>query len=143
MSRTNVEIWRANFDGQLAALAAGAKPEDTIEHMAKIWDPDVELDATDATALDLKETYHGADGARQFWREWFSAWETFQVEYELRDAGESVVMLIEMRMRGRSTGIDVPIGKFAWIAKFRDGLIVHAKIYMRQAEALAAAGLNG
>jgi hypothetical protein len=47
-----------------------------------------------------------------------------------------------MRMRGRSTGIEVPFGKFAWVNTFRDGLIVHVKLYMSQSEALEAVGLR-
>jgi ketosteroid isomerase-like protein len=125
----------------LAQLGAGSAPEETISTMAEIWDPRVELDATDADALDLNGVYRGADEARQFWQEWFSAWETLSFDYELVDAGECVVMLVDMRMRGRSTGIEVPFGKFAWVSRFRDGLLVHAKLYMSQSEALGASGL--
>ena len=84
--------------------------------------------------------YRGADAVRQFWQQWFSAWETIQFDYELIEAGERVVALLDMRMRGRSSGIEVPFGKFAWVARFRDGLLVHVKLYMRQREALEAAG---
>ncbi len=44
-------------------------------------------------------------------------------------------------MRGRSTGIEVPFGKFAWVSTFRDGLAVHVKLYRSQSEALEASGL--
>jgi len=64
------------------------------------------------------------------------------LDYELIDAGERVVALMEMTMRGRSTGIEVPFGKFAWVGTFRDGLLVYAKVYTSQAEALEAAGLS-
>ena len=142
MSQVNVEIWRANVDALLAQLTAGSSPEGTISTLAEIWDPRVELDATDAPALDLNRVYRGADEARQFWQEWFSAWETLSFDYELLDAGERVVMLVDMQMRGRSTGIEVPFGKFAWVSTFTDGLIVHTKLYMNQSEALEAADLS-
>jgi hypothetical protein len=141
MSEENVEIWRENLEAQLAALAAGTSPEATISEMAKIWDPEIELDASNSTVLDLKRLYRGADQVRQFWQEWFSAWETVQYDYELLDAGERVVML-ELKMRGRATGIEMPFGKFAWVSTFKDGMAVHVKLYMRQAEALEAAGLR-
>lgn len=137
----NVEIWRANIEGQLAELTAGTSPEATISKMAELWDPEIELDATEAAALDLNNVYRGVDAVRQFWQEWFSAWETLHFDYELLDAGERVVMLLDMRMRGRSTGIEMPFGKFAWIATFRNGLVVHVNLYMSQSEALEAAGL--
>jgi ketosteroid isomerase-like protein len=140
MSQENVEIWRASLDRQLAALAAGRSPEATIAEMAEIWDPEIELDASEAPVLDLNRVHRGRDAVRRFWQEWFSAWETLQYDYELIDAGESVVMLLELTMRGRATGIEVPFGKFAWITRFKDGLVVHVKLYMNQAEALEAAG---
>jgi hypothetical protein len=43
-------------------------------------------------------------------------------------------------MRGRSTGIEVPLGKHAFVSTFRDGLMVHSKLYMSQSEALEASG---
>ena len=142
MSQENVEIWRANVEALLAQLAAGATPESTISTMAEIWHPQVELDATDANAIDLRGIYRGPGEAREFWQEWFSAWETLSWDYEVLDAGERVVMLLDMRMRGRSTGIEIPFGKLAWVSTFRDGLIVRAKLYMSQADALEACGLN-
>jgi hypothetical protein len=110
MSQVNLEIWRASLDTMLAQLGAGSTPEETISTMAAIWDPRVELDATDADALDLNGVYRGADEARQFWQEWFSAWETLSFDYELIDAGECVVMLVDMRMRGRSRASKSPLG---------------------------------
>ena len=141
MSQENVEIWRANVERQLAAMAAGEDPEATIADMAEIWDPHVELDSTDGPVLDISQVYRGSEACQQFWREWFSAWETQVFDYELLDAGDRVVMLLELMMRGRTTGIETTFGKFAWVTTFKDGLIVHVKLYMDQAEALRAAGL--
>ncbi|MGC1799612.1 MAG: hypothetical protein WA701_04430 [Solirubrobacterales bacterium] len=45
-------------------------------------------------------------------------------------------------MRGRSTGIEVSLGKHAFVTTFKDGLMVHTKLYMSQSEALEAAGLR-
>jgi SnoaL-like domain len=91
--------------------------------------------------LDTIGVYRGVEAVRQWWREWFAAWEALQFEYELVDAGDRVVWLLDVRMRGRSTGIEVPLGKHAWVATFREGLIVHQKLYMSQSEALKAVGL--
>ena len=49
--------------------------------------------------------------------------------------------LIDQRMRGRSSGIDVPLGKYAHVYTFKDRLIVHWKLYTSQSEALKAVGL--
>jgi hypothetical protein len=142
MSQENVEIWRASIERQLADFEAGIDPEATVAEMAEIWDPEIELDATESGVLDLNSIFRGADAVRDFWHGWFSAWETVHYDYELVDAGDSVVMLLELVMRGRSTGIEMPFGKFAWVSRFKDGLVVHVKLYMSQAEALEAAGLS-
>jgi len=57
MSQENLEIWRAQLERQREALSAGASPEDTISEMAKIWDPEVELDASGAAVLDIEGLY--------------------------------------------------------------------------------------
>ena len=109
---------------------------------AELLDPEVERDASDNFALDIGGVYQGPEGVRQFWRDWLAAWETVQFEYELVDAGRPRVALIDQRMRGRSTGIEAPFGKYAHVYTFSDGLIVHWKLYMSQSEALEAAGLS-
>jgi DNA-binding CsgD family transcriptional regulator len=38
--------------------------------------------------------------------------------------------------------VEMPFGKVAWAYTFRDGLIVHQKLYMSQSEALEAVGLS-
>ena len=42
----------------------------------------------------------------------------------------------------RVQSIEVPFGKFAWVSTFKDGLIVHIKLYMSPSEALEAAGIS-
>ena len=143
MSQENVEIVRALSEGDFMARTSGEfDPEATISRMAEHWDPEIELDASETPALDISGIYRGADAARQWWREWYAAWEALRFEYELVDAGDRVVMLFDMRMRGRTTGIEVPSGKSAWVITFRDGLMVHLKLYLSQSEALEAVGLS-
>lgn len=133
MSRENVELLRVAFENFLAGKS---------EFGAELLDPEIEWDATESPALDVRGVYRGPEAVRQFWRDWLTAWETVQFEYELLDAGDRVVALIDQRMRGRATGIEVPFGKYAHVYTFKDGLIVHWKGYMSQAEALEAVGLS-
>jgi len=107
-----------------------------------ILHPDIVWDASDSSIFDISRVYHGHEGVAEFWREWLGAWETVEFEYELVDAGNQVVALVDQRMRGRSTDIEVPLGKYAHLYTFRDGLIVHWKLYESQAAALEAAGLR-
>jgi hypothetical protein len=67
---------------------------------------------------------------------------TLQFEYELVDARDRIVVLLDLRMRGRSTGMEVAVGKFAFVTTFRDGLIVGSKVYTSQSEALEAVALS-
>src|SRR5690349_17840874 len=74
MSQENVERLREAFDNFLAGKS---------EWGAELLDPNVEWDGTNALIFDIDRVYHGQEGVRQYWREWLSAWETVQFEYEL------------------------------------------------------------
>jgi hypothetical protein len=143
MSQENVELWRESIEDIRAGISSSGKfdREDTISKLTELCGPEIELDTSEGPALDASGVFHGIEAARQFWREWFDAWEALQFEYELVDAGERAVWLLDLRLRGRSTGIEVPFGKHAWVAAFRNGLIVQQKLYMSQTEALKAVGL--
>jgi hypothetical protein len=109
----------------------------------EFFDPDIEWDASEIPVLDLSGVYRGMEAVRQYWRAWFAAWETFPYEFEVIDAGDRVVALFDhQRMRGRSTGIEVPVPNYATVMTFRHGLCVHWKLYTNQSEALAAVGLS-
>jgi ketosteroid isomerase-like protein len=133
MSQQNVERLRAAFDNFLAGRRAWG---------AELVHPEVEWDASDLV-FDLSGVYHGAEAVQRYWRDWLAAWETVQFEYELIGVADCVVALIDQRMRGRSSGIEVPLGKYAHVYTFKDGLIVHWKLYATQSEALEAVGLAG
>jgi len=133
MSRENVERLRVAYEAFLAGSS---------DFGVELLDPEVEWDASESGVPDNSGIYRGVEGVQQFWREWLSAWDTVQFEYELIEARDRVVALIDQRMRGRSTGIEVPLGKYAHVYTFRDDLIVHWKLYVSQSDALAAAGLS-
>lgn len=133
MSQENVERLRGAFEDFLAGKS---------EFGADLLDPGIEWDSSELSVLDISGVYRGIPSVRQFWREWLAAWETVQFEYQMVDAGDSVVVLIDQWMRGRSTGIDVPLGKYAQVYTFRDGVVVHWKVYTSQSEALEAVGLS-
>ena len=136
-----MELWRAQIEVLRGGLRE-ADREDALAKMSESWDPEIEWDASGAGLPDIDGIYRGKGAVRGFWREWLAAWETIEFDYELLDAGDRVVMLLDQRMRGRYTGIEMPIGKYAQVARFRNGLMVHWKLYMSQAEALKAAGLS-
>jgi hypothetical protein len=141
MSQENVEAWRASIEDMLSCTG-----EDEIEawitRAAALWHPDIEWDLSAGGVLDLGGVYRGRDAVIGFWRAWLAAWETVVFDYELVDAGDRVVVLIDQqRMRGRSSGIEVALGTYAQVATFRDGLMVHWRPYASHSEALEAVGL--
>jgi ketosteroid isomerase-like protein len=140
MSQQDVEVFRAYHDALLRSTEEGLDPEAAISRMAEFWDPEVEYDMSESPWFDIGGVYRGTEAVRQLWRQWLAAWGTLQFDYELVDAGDRVVVLLDTRTRGRSTGIEVPLGNSAFVTTFRDGLIVHNKLYMSHSEALAAVG---
>jgi len=139
VSQENVELFRTQIEGFLAGGDLGR--EDRLK-LGDLYHPEIEWDASEVPVPDIAGVYRGRDSVLGFWREWLSAWESLQFEYELVDAGDRVVMLVDQRMRGRSTGIEVSFGRYAQVATFRDGLMVHWQFYLSQSEALEAVGLS-
>jgi ketosteroid isomerase-like protein len=130
----NVELVGSAFENVLAGRS---------EWGAELLDRDVVWDASEFEEIpDIGGVHRGPEAVRKFWRDWLSAWETVQFDYELVEAGDHVVALIDQRMRGRSTGIEVPFGKYAHVYTFKEGLIVRWKAYRDDSEALKAVGLS-
>src|SRR2546429_9676864 len=101
MSQENVELLRASIGDFLAGTSESDR-EDMLTKIAEGWDPEIDLDASEAPVLDISGVYRGTDAVRQFWREWLAAWETIRFDYDLGDAGDRVVIRVDMRMRGGS-----------------------------------------
>ncbi|HTQ67480.1 MAG TPA: nuclear transport factor 2 family protein [Solirubrobacteraceae bacterium] len=142
MSQENVELVRVYFEETARASGEDFDPDTTISRMAEFWDAGIEWDTRGAPVLEIAGVYRGIEDARKWCREWFTAWEALHFECEVIDAGERAVTLLDLRMRGRSSGIEVALGKHAWVTTFRDGLMVRNKLYMSQSDALKAVGLS-
>lgn len=143
MSRENIELARRALED----FIAGKSEFDTQGRLIKLageeqWHPDIELEVPEAVVPEMKGVFHGKDAVRRWWAEWLGAWEAVKLEYELLDAGDRIVALIDQRMRGRSTGIEVSRGRYAQVGTYRDGLLVHWRFYDNQSEALRATGLG-
>ena len=141
MSQENVERYRAMLEGFMEA-SRSSDWESWLATLPQGLDPEVEWDARGVGMPDLTGLYRGPEAVVEWWRRWLEAWEAVEFdEFHLLDAGDRVVLLVDQRMRGRATGIEVPVGKYAHVTTFKDGLIVHWRSYSSQARALAAAGL--
>ena len=65
MSQGNVEIYRRYIED---VIAGEFDAEAAISKMAEHWDPEIELDASEAPALDLSGVMRGREAARAGWR---------------------------------------------------------------------------
>ena len=71
------------------------------------YDPEVEYDVTRAGISGVMEhtVYHGHDGVRRLFREWYEAWDSVDdVLEELIDAGNDVVSVVTIRGLGGRAG---------------------------------------
>jgi ketosteroid isomerase-like protein len=135
MSRENVET--------LQRVRAAWDANDLDAFLAEA-DPEVEWHTALERALEGSgSTYRGHDGVRRAWDEYRGeAWGGFtsQVQ-EIRDLGESVLLLGHLDVTGRTTGIELS-QEFGQLVTFRGGKILRSQDFLSHAEALEAAGLE-
>ena len=135
MSQENVEVV------QRAVEAWNADDLDAFKaelHADLEWHPSIEPGLEGTATI-----YRGHDGARKAWREYRGeAWERLTSRpQEVRDLGESVLLLGRIEFTARMTGIEFSqeIGE---LFEFRGGKIVRARDFLTHADALEAAGLS-
>jgi ketosteroid isomerase-like protein len=131
MSQENVEVVRRGFEHLTA----------TGEPLWEVLDPHVEW-VIDPTGL-LAGTYRGHEGVKIFLQRLMEAFDRAEFEIDrLVDVGESVLVLGRVRTHGKGSGVTAEQA-VGWVTRVRQGLIVSARVYFRQAEALEAVGLSG
>jgi ketosteroid isomerase-like protein len=92
--------------------------------------------------LSERQVYEGAQGADDFFAEWGSAWDDWEVEIEaLHDLGDKVLAIVKQRGRSKLTGIPAEM-LMAMLWTFRDGKYTRMEMYPDPAEALKAVGLE-
>jgi ketosteroid isomerase-like protein len=136
MSQENVETVRRGLEAWNA---------DDLDAFLAELDPDMERHPSIEPALEGGETaYRGLDGARKAWDDYRGggAWErlTIQVQ-EIRDLGESVLVLGHADLTARTTGMRFheEVGS---LMTFRGGKVLSSRDFLGHAKALEAAGLR-
>jgi len=135
MSEENVEMIRDVYERAAARDKANA--------IVTVCDPEIELDVSRAGWGDLtgQELYHGHDGLRTLFTDWYGAWEDYQDHLEeLIDAGDKVVALVTSRGRGRASGVPVAL-KTPAVWTIQNGKISRVAWFQSPEQALEAAGL--
>ena len=93
--------------------------------------------------IGFDPVYVGHEGVRRFWREWLSAWETINFEYEeFIDAGDRVVVVLRARLRGRTSGMELDLPSYVQMWTVRRGKVSEMEFFPSRAEALEEIGLS-
>ena len=137
MSEENVEVVRRVYE------AAAGRDTETI---LALYDPAVELDVSRLMVSggggSTEGVYVGHDGLRSLFRDWYEAYESIDYDYEqLTDAGENVIAVVNRKVRGRSSGVEVE-QRVALVWTVRDRKVIRVVWFLAEGEALEAAGLS-
>jgi ketosteroid isomerase-like protein len=131
---------RSDRNVQLFRKALAAWNRGGIDSLLAFFDEGIEVYDPD---LPDGGTFNGHEGVRRILSQILEGFEVLEVrDYELLPAGERVVGLIHTYGRGARDGIEVEI-RDAHTWTFRDGKVVHWRLYLDRKEALADAGLDG
>jgi ketosteroid isomerase-like protein len=135
MSRENVDAFERAID---------AYNRGDVDAFLSVFDPAAEWHTlTQAVFGGQSTVYRGHEGIRRFVREVDEALADVRAECaEIRDLGERIVAVGQLRGRGRSSGAaaETPIG---WVVDFADGKVVRMRDYLDPDEALEAARKTG
>jgi ketosteroid isomerase-like protein len=104
--------------------------------------PDIEWVSAIAQRVEGAEAvYRGISGLRRFWEEWHGVWDFRLDATEIRDLGDSALVLGRISATGRASGVDTE-GPLALVVTFEDALVVRMRSFPTTDEALEAAGLS-
>ena len=115
-----------------------------VEAWLEYLDPEVELHWTLFAMLGGGATvFRGHEGVREYLRDLDEAFAEFQIAEisEIRDLGERVLAVGQLRGRGRDSGAEVE-SPVAYVVEFKNGRIIRMDDFFDPKEALEAAGLR-
>jgi ketosteroid isomerase-like protein len=135
MSQENVEAVRRAYEAWNA---------DDLDAFLDELDPEGEWHPSIEPALEGGETVlRGYDDVRKAWDDYRGgAWERMRGRIqEVRDLGESVVVLGHIHLTARTTGLEFS-QEVGQLITFRGGKILRSQDFLSHTEALEAAGLR-
>jgi ketosteroid isomerase-like protein len=134
MSEQNVQVVRRAFD---------AYTRGDIDAVLRLCAHDIVItQAPEVPGVPPRLTGH--DGVLEAFGLWPEQWDDYRVRIErvVADPGEYVVVATRQSGRGKQSGVEVEAG-FTFLFAVRDGKIAEWRIFVRESQALAAAGLGG
>jgi ketosteroid isomerase-like protein len=142
MSQHNVEIVREVMSMADAALNSdpGESLEDLTQRLDKLVATDAQIDMS--RRVFNPDVYQGRAGLLRLLEEIREVWDEFRVTPErFVDAGDRVVVVENIRGRGKTSGVQVE-ARSASIWTLRDDRVVHMQTRYQPQEALEAVGLG-
>jgi ketosteroid isomerase-like protein len=133
MSNENVEVVRAAF----VAFERG-----DMDGVLRLCDEHIEV--TQPPELpDVSPRQQGHAGVLEAFAIWPEQWDDYRVEIlRVEEVGEHVLVTTLQQGRGKDSGAPVE-ALFTFLFSFRAGKISEWRMFMREAEALEAAGVSG
>jgi ketosteroid isomerase-like protein len=126
---TNVEIYQRMLE---------AFNRDGVEGVLPYWADDVEVYDPDLPSV----RYRGHEAAKTVVEQLMSGFENVEIkDFRLLSIGDRVVALLHTRAKGGKQDLQVEV-RDAHTLTFRDGKVVHWRLYLDQVEALTDAGLD-
>ncbi len=133
MSRENVDAVRRCLDGWNRG---------DVDAWLETAHPEVEFVSEIATGMEGDEAVlRGVAELHQYWNDWHSIWNLKIEPREMRDLGETVLVLGRLRARGEASGVSLeqPV---AYVFEFDGGLARRVRAYLDPQVALEAVGLQ-
>jgi ketosteroid isomerase-like protein len=132
MSQENVEVVRDAFD---------AFSRDDIEGVLRLCDENIVV--TQPPELPgVSPQQHGHSGVLEAFEIWPEQWDDYRIEIlRMADHGDRVLVTTRQGGRGKQSGIQVEM-EIMFVFTVRDAKIAEMKIFMREDQALEAAGLR-
>jgi ketosteroid isomerase-like protein len=131
MSQQNVELVRN---------AVRRFEEGDMQGVLPYCDENIEI-VQPVELLGAPRRQHGHAGVLEAFDVWPEQWDEYRIEVlRMRDVGDDVVVTMLNRGRGKETAIPVE-SEFTHVFSIRGGRIVVWRIFMREEDALKAAGL--
>jgi ketosteroid isomerase-like protein len=135
MSEENVEIVKASLDGWNRG-DFDAWMDSSHSH------PEIEWSSEVTMRMEGSETvFRGFDGLRDYWDEWHSLWDVRIDPTEIRDLGDTILVIAQTRTRVEGSGIDIE-GVVAYVFEFEGALARRVRSYLDPRRALEAVGLS-
>jgi ketosteroid isomerase-like protein len=133
MSTENVDAVRRSFDGWNRG---------DVDAWLESAHPDIEWSSEIARRIEGTETVvRGTAAMRRFWDEWHSVWDMKVDVSEVRDLGETVLVIARLRAHGEASGVDLE-GPVAYVFEFDGNLARTVRGYLNPQQALEAVGLS-